>query len=490
MEYVRVGEQFISTGIDELDNILGGFPKGSLIILAGNPGTGKTILSAKFLYRGAVEYNESGVYFSSAESKEIFFKTMRIYGFDFEKLEKEGKFNFLDFLASKEKLSNMLVLKEPAAHVIINEIIEGVDMVKAKRLVIDSFSALAQSFKDLDEIRMITNRVLSRVIRRMGCTTILIEEVPYGERRIGFGVEEFIADGVIVLRTDEFEGYRLRELEISKLRGVKLKETKLIFTLEGGFKAFQPFTSKPLEKTQCFQPIPDQPGKYSTGSKSFDDLLGGGLPRGFIMLLEIDENVSTEMYHLLVAPIVANSISQGRVAIIVPSMGVTPLDIYRACENYGIKDEIKHHLMVVLREGYEAPNIPLNFISVRGEDWRKDMNVVMDVAYGLMFKMGQPPILVVGTDSLITLYGEKHCEEILNLAASTVKMNQAGLIILVKAGYRNLGVRLSSISDIYARLTNRHGCLLFYSIKPGIGFCAVEYDTSKGYPIAKLIPIL
>jgi len=216
METERLGEQFISTGVDGLDYILGGFPKGSLIILAGNPGTGKTILSAKFLYHGAVEYNESGVYFSSAESKEVFFKTMKIYGFDFEKLEREGKFNFLDFLAAKEKLSNMLVLKEPAAHVIINEIIEAVDMVRAKRLVIDSFTALAQSFKDLDEVRMVTNRVLSRVIRRMGCTTILIEEVPYGEQRIGFGVEEFIADGVLVLRTSEFEGYRLRELEIPR----------------------------------------------------------------------------------------------------------------------------------------------------------------------------------------------------------------------------------------------------------------------------------
>ena len=490
METERLGEQFISTGVDGLDYILGGFPKGSLIILAGNPGTGKTILSAKFLYHGAVEYNESGVYFSSAESKEVFFKTMKIYGFDFEKLEREGKFNFLDFLAAKEKLSNMLVLKEPAAHVIINEIIEAVDMVRAKRLVIDSFTALAQSFKDLDEVRMVTNRVLSRVIRRMGCTTILIEEVPYGEQRIGFGVEEFIADGVLVLRTSGFEGYRLRELEIPKMRGVKLKETKLIFTLEGGFKAFPPFTSKPIVKKQCFQPTPDPPSKYSTGSKSFDDLLEGGLPRGFIMLLEIDEKVSTDMYHLLVAPMVANFISQGRGAFIIPSMGVTPLDIYRTCEVYGMDDAAKQYLTVVLREEYEASNIPLNFISVKAEDWRKDMNIVMDAAYGLMFKINQPPILVVGTDSLITLYGEKQCEEILNLVASTVRFNQAGLVILVKAGFRNLAVKLSAISDIYARLTREHGCLLFYCVKPRIGLCAVEYDASKAYPIAKLTPIL
>lgn len=489
-----MGEPFVSSGVEGLDYILGGFPKGSLIILAGNPGTGKTILSAKFLYRGAVEYNESGVYFSSSESKEMFIKYMKTYGFDFEKLEKEGKFYFLDFIAMKEKLLNMLTLKEPAAHVILNEIVEAVDMVKAKRLIIDSFSALAQSLKDPDELRMVTNRVLSRVIRRMGCTTIMIEEVPYGMQRIGSSVEEFIADGVIMLRNREFEGYRLRELEILKMRGVRIKESKLVFTLEDNLKVFQPFTPKHFEETQRFQPTPDPPGKYSTGSKSFDERLGGGLPKGFIMLLEMDEKVSTEMYHLLVAPIVANFISQDRKAFIVPSMGITPLDIYRICKIYGLEGEGKHCLTIFLREGYyDTSDIPLNFVYVKGEHWKKDMDIVMNTiygTYGVVSKISHPPILVVGTDSLITLYGEKQCEEILNLAASTVKLNQAGLIILVKAGYRSLAIRLSTISDIYIRLTREHGCLLFYGVKPRIGLCAVEYDASKPYPIAKLTPIL
>jgi len=46
--------------IEGLDELLGGAPRGGLIILAGNPGTGKTIFSAQFLYRGAVDYGESG----------------------------------------------------------------------------------------------------------------------------------------------------------------------------------------------------------------------------------------------------------------------------------------------------------------------------------------------------------------------------------------------------------------------------------------------
>lgn len=60
----------VPTGIEGLDpSIEGGFPRGSLILLAGNPGTGKTVFGAQFLYRGASVYGEPGVYVSFAESR-------------------------------------------------------------------------------------------------------------------------------------------------------------------------------------------------------------------------------------------------------------------------------------------------------------------------------------------------------------------------------------------------------------------------------------
>ncbi|MEM3091008.1 MAG: ATPase domain-containing protein, partial [Candidatus Bathyarchaeia archaeon] len=109
-----MNRQFISTGVEGLDAVLGGgFPRGSLILLAGNPGTGKTVFSAQFLYRGAVDSGEKGVYVSFAESRETFFENMRGFGFDFEKLEREGRFRFLDLLTVKEhgvpSVLNMIV---------------------------------------------------------------------------------------------------------------------------------------------------------------------------------------------------------------------------------------------------------------------------------------------------------------------------------------------------------------------------------------------
>lgn len=96
----------VPTGIKGLDNVLGGgFPRNSIIIVAGNPGTGKTIFSAQFIYCGATEYGENGVYVSFAESRESFIENMKQFGFDFEKLESEGKFRYLDFLTVKRPLS-------------------------------------------------------------------------------------------------------------------------------------------------------------------------------------------------------------------------------------------------------------------------------------------------------------------------------------------------------------------------------------------------
>jgi len=179
------------TGIGNLDSIIdGGFLRGSLILLAGNPGTGKTVFSAQFLWAGAEKYGENGVYVSFAETKETFYGWMAGFGWNFEKLEKEGKFRFLD----------MVTVKEEAISSVLEKIIHTVEDLKAKRLVIDSFSAMAQAFREPIDARIILHTLLGRIVRQLGCTTILIAEIPTGQEKVSLGVEEFVADGVIILR--------------------------------------------------------------------------------------------------------------------------------------------------------------------------------------------------------------------------------------------------------------------------------------------------
>jgi len=405
---------------------------------------------------------------------------MAEFGWNFEKLEKDGKFRFLD----------MITVKEKGVASVLERIVEEVGNFKAKRLVIDSFSAMAQAFKKPIDARIILHTLLGRIIRQFGCTTILIAETPIGQEGVGLGVEEFVADNVVRLKFIELEGYTLRELELLKLRGTRIKERKLIYTLEGGFNVIPPFKFKPVEKPDRFQPIPDPPNKYSTDVKTLDEALDGGLPKGSAMLLEIDEKISASMYHLLVAPMAANFVLQGRGLFIVPSMGVNPLLFHKHIGAYGgTEEEWRRYIRIIMKGSRPSESFP-SIILVKGKDWREDLGEVFRIGKELATKTGQPNLFIVGVDALTTFYGEKQCEEILNISATEARRTEAAIIAIVKAGYRSLAIRLSSIVDVYLRLKREHGCLLLYGVKPRMGIYAVECDVSKGYPIPKLTPIV
>lgn len=197
------------TGIAGLDYMIeGGFPKGSLILLAGSAGSGKTIASAHFLYHGAKNLNETGVYVSFAERREFFIENMKKFGLDFQALESQGKFKFLDFITTREdSVSSTIGLMS-------REVME----IGAKRLVVDSFTAMAQAFSKKIDARIILH-MLVKLMSRCGCTTLMLVELPAGSKTIGLGFEEFVADGIILFETvEEREGIRKRAV-VRKMRG-------------------------------------------------------------------------------------------------------------------------------------------------------------------------------------------------------------------------------------------------------------------------------
>ncbi|MEM3589793.1 MAG: ATPase domain-containing protein [Candidatus Bathyarchaeia archaeon] len=471
------------TGVEALDEITGGgFPRDGLILVAGNPGTGKTVLSTQFLVKGA-ELGEPGVYVGFAESKEAFIDSLSGHlGVDLEGLEAEGRLGFLDFTA----------MRGAAIPSILEGILRELNALNARRLVIDSYSALAQAFQSPHDSRIVLNSILGRIVRRMGCTTIIVSETPMGDRRIGFGMEEFVADGVIVLRIGDIDGRPIRELELVKLRGTRLGERRLVFTLEGGFKAFAPFKPKPIERPGRFRPIPDPPGKYSTGSEDLDAMLGGGLSKGDSVLLEIAGKASRAEYHLIVVPMILNFIAQGRAVILIPTVGVDAEEAKRIGLSYGLRsEEIDRLLRVCQARGQGGQREDRPYVATfEARDLWEDYRRYLELEGDLMRETGQPVMSVTGVDTLASYYEESACERMWGQDAVRIRQRGSLGILLMKPGHEGIRARLSSMATVHLRLAREHGCLLLYGVKPRTGLYAVEADISKGYPLPKLTPIV
>lgn len=207
----------LNTGVEDLDRILeGGIPSGHVVLLSGSCGTGKTILSQQFLFTGAKKFDEPGIYISLSESKEKMIENLRVFKFYDEKIIEDGKVKILD-VTQDARLMNLEPLTTRA---LINMIASMIRDSKAKRVVIDSITAICNSLETERNIREFVLE-LGLQLQYLDCTTILISEVqPMSLKYSVYGIEEFIADGVILLREVEQKADLLRTLQVIKMRGV------------------------------------------------------------------------------------------------------------------------------------------------------------------------------------------------------------------------------------------------------------------------------
>lgn len=224
---MRIMSERISTGNIELDTLLdGGFLKNSMILIAGNPGAGKTILSSRFIYEGALN-DEPGVYACFAETRQRLIQDMKKFGINFEPMIRRRKIEVLDLsIGSETEVQSAL-----------NQIFEAITTLRARRLVVDSIAAMAMGLETEFEKRHLI-RLLYRLILKTGCTTIAITDIPWNSNRIGESIEEFVADGVILMEHhyDSAETLK-RQIRITKMRGTNhSRKTHKYIINESGLK--------------------------------------------------------------------------------------------------------------------------------------------------------------------------------------------------------------------------------------------------------------
>lgn len=213
---------FSVTGITEFDDITnGGIPEGHIVLLSGNAGTGKTTFSMQWLYNGAGVYNEPGIYVALTEP---ITKTLKnISSFKFYQDVKDKKLVHLMDLRSTIRILDIKhqKIKDEDIYKILTVLKDIVIKTKAKRMVIDSITALCYVFQDKDMIRNFIFR-LGNMLNVLNCTTFLTSEV-HNEHYSVFGVEEFISDGIIIFKQIHKREDVIRTLQIAKMRGIHYK---------------------------------------------------------------------------------------------------------------------------------------------------------------------------------------------------------------------------------------------------------------------------
>lgn len=470
----------VPSGVDGLDPLIeGGFPRGSLILLVGNPGTGKTIFASRFLCRGATRHGENGVHASFLEGKETYIANIsRFCDQDHAKLDEEGRHRILEIVA----------MKEEGISATLESILGEIHALKAKRLVIDSFSAMAQAFKEPIDARIVLHTILSKMVRQAGCTTLLIVEAPTGREGFGLGVEEFVADGVIILRRGEVEGRSVREIEIAKLRGTEIKQPKLIFTMGSGFRVCAPFSLKLPEEKKRFKPIPDTDTVYSTGSEQLDRILGGGCPRGSFWVVEADPTVPLILFRLFVGAPALNFLHQKRGVLYYPPPSVTYEEV-KSFYGESIDPKALKLLRVCEINPYsKEPSI----VTIGGstKDLEKDEKAWNEAKEELRRKTKQSVLMLLSLEALESRYGESR-EKIFNVVTNQIASCRANgdLTIALSRPQLASGFRAASLAGNALRLTEKNGTILFYGVNPRTGLYAVEADFSKGYPQLEFTPI-
>jgi circadian clock protein KaiC len=485
MYQVVMPEKLTPTGITGLDNMIGGgFQRGSMIMLAGNPGTGKTVFATKFLSTGLSEFGEPGIYVSFGENRDALVANMvRQCGPEIGKCLRNEKIKFLEYT----------VMTEVGLEAVLKTILEEVVKTGAKRLVIDSYSAMAPLFEK-GAIRTVLHSVLGEVIRESGCTTLVICEVPRGDMNLGTGVEEFVSDGIMLLSTNEIDGRPIREIEILKMRGSKLEKTKCVFSLQGGFEVFEPVNTHQPRTPMKFKTIEDSQNRYSTGLAELDVILSGGYAKGDLVLLEVGENVSAPEYSMFTLPCIKNFLGHGKAVIDIPSVGVG-ITLPESLVRYGgLTAEQLDKLLTLC-----VPKEHLSVIPKNSKVWTFDSSDVAGslanfaaMINNLTQKFRQTSLYMEGVDTLFSSFGPENIVKLLNVTI-TASRNHGNLnLMILRPGIPApaLYEMLKSIADVHLKLIKREGALLFLGLKPWTGMYAIQTDPILGYPWPKLAPLV
>ena len=265
----------VPTGIQGLDELTGGgLPQGRPTLLCGSAGCGKTLIAMEFLVRGAMEFGEPGVFMAFEERTEELVQNFKSLGHDLNALVAQKKLA-LDFVRVERS-----EIEETGAYDLDGLFIRlghAIDRIGAKRVVLDTIETLFSGLTNGTILRAELRR-LFRWLKDKGVTAIVTGE--RGETSLTrHGLEEYVADCVILIDNRMSEGMATRRLRIVKYRGSSHGTGEYPFLIDDAGLSLLPITSLGLKHEASTE-------RVSSGLPDLDAMMGNrGYYRGSSVLV-------------------------------------------------------------------------------------------------------------------------------------------------------------------------------------------------------------
>lgn len=217
----------VKTGIPGLDSVIsGGLKKNRSVTISGPPGSGKTTFGLQYLYSGANDFDEPGVYVTLSQNLEEVKNDCKSFGWDFDSMISENKILMID--ARPFKIKDELIGKDdslyrgeqlPFEH-LTRLILSSVKRVEAKRVVIDSVTILSMQYSDKFFMRQGLQGMV-QALENFGVASLILSEHYENEE---IPLEWFVTSGIIQLHYTRVADTMERTIQIRKMRGIKHSE--------------------------------------------------------------------------------------------------------------------------------------------------------------------------------------------------------------------------------------------------------------------------
>ena len=346
----------MATGIRGFDDLtLGGLPLGRPTLLAGTTGSGKTIFAAEFCAQGIRQYNQPAVFVTFEEPPADIRTNVASLGFEIEAWEREGRWAFVD---ASPPLGAEVVVGNWDLDALVARITRATEAVGAARVVIDSIGAVFTRFADDGLVRVELTR-LTHALKDLGVTALLTAERAHEYNSIArFGVEEFVADNVLILRNVTELEKRRRTIEILKIRGAAHRSGEYSFTITPG-EGISVIPTAFISRAR----LPASQERVTLGNPELDAMSGGGAFRDAVAFVSGPSGTGKTLFATAFA---AAGVAAGERALMV-SYEESRAQILRNASNWGydLEEMEASGLLHVVSSYPEVASLEDHFVNLR-----------------------------------------------------------------------------------------------------------------------------